>query len=784
MKESNSPDLTKIRNVTPAGVPDFWARLCAAPRRLLALDYDGTLAPFHADRLRAKPAPGIMEAVRTIRELPNQDLIFVSGRPVNELLGLIGEIDVPIIGSHGWEIRDRDGEINRSPLTAEQRTALADAWRIIEEHGWTADSERKPAGVATHVRGMADREGLARLQQVRAAWQPLIDGHDTALEIRAFNGGLELRACGRDKGVALAEYLQDVPPDTLPVFLGDDETDEDAFAALPPEGIGIKVGPLDAPTAAAGRLPDIHAVVRLLEHYVRRFTGAPEAVLTSNEHEIGARDSRLVVVSNRLPVRVHERDGEFKIVASSGGLVSALTPILKERGGLWIGWLGADDPPEVERLLAESSRDTGYDLLPINLAQEEIERYYLGFSNEAIWPLFHDLIDRSNFGADDWPAYEQVNRKFARVIANRTTPQDIVWVQDYHLMLAASFLRELGAERRLVFFLHIPFPPSDIFMKLPWRRQILEGLLQFDLVGFQTVRDRRNFHQCVRTMFPAMKSDGYGYVRRMKVASRSLLEGAFPISIDFAGFERRAAEPAVAEQAQRIRGMIDTPSIMLGVDRLDYTKGIPRRLEAFGRALGRHPELRRNISFVQVVVPSRTKVGEYQRLKGEIDRLVGEINGRYSQPGWAPITYLFRSLHPVELLGYYRTADIALVTPLKDGMNLVAKEYCAANLEEHGVLILSEFAGAAAQLSRHALTVNPYDLDGVADAIFEAYEMKPEARRRRMRRLRRSIRKHDIFYWVDTFLDVASSGRPYESLALPEGGLTRRRSGAPRRSEI
>jgi trehalose 6-phosphate synthase/phosphatase len=469
--------------------------------------------------------------------------------------------------------------------------------------------------------------------------------------------------------------------------------------------------------------------------------------------------TRLTVVSNRLAIVVDKDNaGQWIIKPGSGGLVTALGPVLRDRGGQWIGWLGSNlqgelDETALKDLLDCGSRETGYSLISVELSEEEIQRYYFGFSNEILWPLFHDLPSRCNFDPTYWKVYEQVNGKFAQVVAANTSQnEDYVWVHDYQLILVAACLKRLGIIRRTGFFLHIPFPPLDGFIRLPWRFQILEALLQYDLVGFQTMRDRRNFMDCVHMLMPKSKVVGHGQVSRCLTPEREVLVGTFPISIDFTQFAEFSGTQEVQDEAWIIHANLAERQLILGIDRLDYTKGIPLRLWAFANALERYPQLRRKVTLIQVVVPSRQEVPEYEALKREIERLVGEINGRFTEVGWTPIHYIYRSLSWVELLAYYRTCEIALITPLKDGMNLVAKEYCACSIENNGVLILSEFAGAAAQLQNGALLVNPFDIEGVADAIYEAYTMDGEMRHKRMEKMRRSIQKNSIFHWVNAFL--------------------------------
>jgi trehalose 6-phosphate synthase/phosphatase len=468
-------------------------------------------------------------------------------------------------------------------------------------------------------------------------------------------------------------------------------------------------------------------------------------------------EHRLLVVSNRLPVSVKQDEtGHLAAVPSSGGLVSALNPILSEYGGIWVGNTGfasngeAHDA-EIRKLLAATTRGTSVRYLPVFLSHEEQTNFYEGFSNEILWPLFHDLQSRCNFAPRYWDFYQRVNQRFAAVSLKASQPNDVIWVQDYQLMDVGSIIRRRRPEGTLAFFMHIPFPAPDIFEKLPWRRSILESLLQHDLLGMQTLRDERNLVACIRSFLPGVEVEREHDYRRVLYRSRQTRIQAFPISIDFKQFAHEAASAEVGRRASEIRRQLNGVRIAIGIDRLDYTKGIPERLRAFARFLREYPAMRGRISLYQVVVPSRENIVGYRRLMHEIEQLVAHINGEHSQPGWVPIHYVHRSLPRNELLALYRAASLALITPLKDGMNLVCKEYCAARTENDGVLILSEFAGAAPELRRGALLVNPYDEIGIAEAINRALAMEPQEQRRRMLRMRTWVRRHDILHWRDSF---------------------------------
>jgi alpha,alpha-trehalose-phosphate synthase [UDP-forming] len=469
---------------------------------------------------------------------------------------------------------------------------------------------------------------------------------------------------------------------------------------------------------------------------------------------------RLVVVSNRLPIAaVRSDDDDWSLLPGSGGLVTALAPVLEARGGLWVGWPGlvGEAACEIRSLLESFAERQGYGLVPVSLTKSEHELFYLGFANEVLWPLFHDLQTRCTFVPEYWQAFLDVNRKFAIASGAAVQPGDMVWVHDYLLLGVGRFAREMAPEARLGFFLHIPFPPPDIFAKLPWRTEVLRALLAYDLVGFQTVRDRRNFVACLRALLPEAAVRGRGNAQRVIFQGRQTRSATFPIGIDARGFADLAQSPGVAARAQSLQSAMGVEHLLLGVDRLDYTKGIPFKLEAVRRLLRARPDLHRRLSLVQILVPSRSDIPEYLHQKAAVERLVGEINGELGQPGWTPVHYFYRSVDREELVAYYRAANVCLATPLKDGMNLVAKEFCACQADRRGVLVLSEFAGAAIQLGDGALLVNPYDILGVAAAIAQACEMHIEERKRRMVRLQRNILTENVHRWVDDFLGHAQA---------------------------
>jgi trehalose 6-phosphate synthase/phosphatase len=474
----------------------------------------------------------------------------------------------------------------------------------------------------------------------------------------------------------------------------------------------------------------------------------------------------LVVVANRLPVDFSVRPGGgIDWQRSPGGLVTALEPVMQAADGAWVGWSGAAD------LAADPFDADGMRLVPVTLSEDEIERYYEGFSNDTLWPLYHDVVSTPTYHRHWWDAYRRVNQRFADAAAAQAAEGAVVWVHDYQLQLVPRLLRDLRPDLRIGFFDHIPFPPVELFSQLPWRRQIVEGLLGADLVGFQRGGDASNFVRAVRrltdhaTRGPIITVEGEG--GRL---GRHVRAGAFPISIDSTRFDALARTPEVQARAKEIRTELGDPDVvMLGVDRLDYTKGIRHRIKAYGELLddGRIDATRTTL--VQVASPSRENVGAYQELREHVEVLVGRINGEFGELGHSAIHYLHHSYPPEEMAALYLAADVMLVTSLRDGMNLVAKEYIAARSDEQGVLVLSEFTGAADELGAGPVLVNPHDIEGLKDAIVEAARMTEREQRRRMRRLRRKVIADDVAKWSQGFLGVlhAMPRRRVATVAAP-----------------
>ncbi|GGI36872.1 hypothetical protein GCM10010988_11120 [Cnuibacter physcomitrellae] len=483
-----------------------------------------------------------------------------------------------------------------------------------------------------------------------------------------------------------------------------------------------------------------------------------------------------VVVANRLPVdRITTPEGEPSFRTSPGGLVTALEPVMRAADGAWVGWTGSVDDH------LEPFEHDGIHIIPVALSADDVELYYEGFSNDTLWPLYHDVIAPPAYHREWWERYVAVNRRFAERAAEIAAEDATVWVQDYQLQLVPRMLRQARPDLTIGFFNHIPFPAYGIFSQLPWRTQIVEGLLGADVIGFQRTADAGNFSRAVRRLLgyqakgsvidvPLDDSELASAKHRISAVRpnkpvRTVVARAFPISIDAESYEDLARRPDIQARAKEIREGLGNPDVvMLGVDRLDYTKGIGHRLKAFGELLADGAVDVEDVTLVQVASPSRERVRTYQRLRDEIELQVGRINGDYSTLSHTAISYLHHGYPREEMVALYLAADVMLVTALRDGMNLVAKEYVACRFDNDGVLVLSEFAGAADEL-KTALRVNPHDIEGLKEAMLTAMRMPRAERSRRMRAMRKRVTENDVERWSSEFL--AALAAPSTSLALP-----------------
>ena len=455
---------------------------------------------------------------------------------------------------------------------------------------------------------------------------------------------------------------------------------------------------------------------------------------------------RLLIVSNRLPLTVHERKGELHIEPSAGGLATGLSSWYRSCNSIWIGWAGITQK-KMKREKDIMARLLSENCLPVSISQQDVEAYYNGICNKTIWPLFHYFPLYAEYSESSWQAYQRVNTAFANVVAGVARPNDMIWVHDYHLMLLPQLLRERLPRATVGYFLHIPFPSFEIFRLLPWRNQILEGLLGADLVGFHTYDYAGHFLDSVQRLL------GYDVTTtQITVSNRIVRADAFPMGINHERFAGVAEDTKTQAERKRVRKKLGDCQVILSVDRLDYTKGIPQRLEAFSAFLDRNPKFKGRVTLVLLVVPSRTRVEQYMRLKKQVDGLVGEINGKHGTIGWMPIWYLYRSLPFHSLAALYSLADVALVTPLRDGMNLVAKEYLTTKADGRGVLILSETAGAAQELGE-AIIINANDQEDLIRALKQALEMPEQEQVGRNRIMQKRLRRYDIVRWADEFID-------------------------------
>jgi trehalose 6-phosphate synthase len=459
-----------------------------------------------------------------------------------------------------------------------------------------------------------------------------------------------------------------------------------------------------------------------------------------------------MVVSNRLPVdRCAPEDSgcEDGWRRSPGGLVTALAPMMTKTDGAWVGWHGAPDET------VEPFSHGGMDLVPVQLSNDDVELYYEGFSNATLWPLYHDVIAPPEFHRTWWDTYRRVNRRFAEAVTRHADHGATIWVQDYQLQLVPKMLREARPDLKIGFFNHIPFPPPEIFAQLPWRQAIIDGLLGADLVGFQRSSDAGNFMRSARRFLGASVKQQQVHVKGPDGTTTHIARAqAFPISIDVQQISELARKPEIIERARQIRVDLGNPkTILLGVDRLDYTKGIRHRLKAFEELLADGQLAVEDATLIQVASPSRERVEQYRLLREEVEGTVGHINGTYDTMQNTAVRYLHHSYPIDEMVALYLAADVMLVTALRDGMNLVAKEYVTARTNNDGALVLSEFAGAADQL-KQALLMNPHDIDGLKETIMKAVKLQPAEASRRMRSMRKQILDHDVDLWSADFLNA------------------------------
>lgn len=455
--------------------------------------------------------------------------------------------------------------------------------------------------------------------------------------------------------------------------------------------------------------------------------------------------SKTIIVSNRLPIKIIENHGEFVSKTSEGGLATGLSSILNDDNSLWIGWPGMEIEEENQQEIISTLRQQK--LLPVFLSQEEITQYYEGFSNEILWPVFHYMPTYARYEESYWKFYESVNKKFKDAITSVLEPGDIIWVHDYQLLMLPSMIREEHEEVTIGFFQHIPFPSFELFRLIPWREELLKGMLGADLLGFHTYDDARHFLTSASRLLQVQCTSN-----TILYNDRSIVVESFPMGIDAEKFESIINNEEVQREISHLRENFTGVRLILSIDRLDYSKGILQRLQAFDIFLQNNPEYIEKVSMYMIVVPSRDTVLQYKELRDEIDKLAGNINARYRTNNWAPLNYFYRSFPLETLSALYQFSDVCLVTPLRDGMNLVCKEYVASRVENNGVLILSEMAGASKELV-DAIIVNPNNILQMSNAIVEALNMPMQEQMQRMKQMKLLVEKYNVTHWVKVFME-------------------------------
>ncbi|MEW6778235.1 MAG: trehalose-phosphatase, partial [Bdellovibrionota bacterium] len=741
---------------------ESWLALARHTPLGILTDLDGTLIPVAPTPQEARMPPEVAALLETLAALPGVQLALVSGRPRESLEQALPRMaqNVFLVAEHGAWVRGEGAwaalaDPPAEPLSSSLNAVLEPLVRrypgsFLEPKTWS---------LVLHYRGVAPLDRVALEVEAASAVKEWLGSHP-GYELLEGLLSLEVRPARIRKSAAVSWLRGRLGTGARLLALGDDVTDEDLFGALGPEDEAVLVGGAPArATAAAWKLASPSEAICWLEWVlaVRREAASPpppflpEAVSPLRpETQPVAGDYDLLVVSNRLPEMRSPVTPEEARRRNVGGLVSALEPVLKARSGLWFGWSGqvaeGDEPGSIG-MDGVSQPNLAW----VDLPRRWVEQYYGGLCNRAIWPLFHSFPHVARYDDEEWRCYADTNKALADGIARLVPPETAVWVHDYHLFLIARALRQSGHRGPIGHFLHIPFPPLDLFSMFPWAGELLDAMLEFDLLGFQTPGHLENFRQCVGALSPARVSDDV-----VEHRARRIRIGAFPIGIMPEDYEPDAAPDGdIAALLQSVA----PAKLILGVDRLDYTKGIPARLRAFHRLLETVPEWRGKVSFVQVSVPSRADVPKYADERAQIETLVGRINGEFADGQWVPVRYLYRSYDRRQLSQLYRAADVGLVTPLRDGMNLVAKEFVAAQDPlRPGVLVLSRFAGAAAEL-KDAILTNPYHINSLAKDMDRALRLPLEERIAPHARLLAAVSRTTARTWAEDFLGTLQACR-------------------------
>lgn len=725
-------------------MPAEWTNLASAASIVIALDLDGTLIPFAPTPQDAKLDAQTEALLDALAVAPGVTLGIISGRPRDLVIDLAARFpNIAFAAEHGvWRFAHGVWESALDPVP--QLDEIERALTGLAKRYPGALVERKTCSVCLHWRRVAEPAH----HRVAAAAEVIVDEWlETQPSLERLPGVemLEVRHRAAHKGSALAWLRGHGPAGSKLLAIGDDITDEDMFVSLRDNDVGILVAASPRRTQAGLRLPSIAAVHRFLRWILDARTARPDQT-NPNLHGmpddvVVARPPRppapaqLIVASNRLPaVQTGDRSREV------GGLVSALLPALEKTQGVWLGWSGAERDPGLKLRIepSESFVRAQFDY-PLTWRQ----RFYAGFCNRCLWPLLHGF-PRVHYADDEWTCYVDANRGYAKMLTELGSPNAEIWVQDFHLFLVARELRRSGHRGRLGFYLHVPFPALDVIETMPWATELIAALLDFDRIGVQTQRWAENLIATARGL---LGSEAEARARsRVRVIPVGIDPDRFASAAQFKGNPNESTSLG-------LEAMLGGRKLILGVDRLDYSKGIPERLEAYARLLENFPEWRNQVSFVQVSVPTRSDVPEYGELRSRVEALVGRINGAYGEADWVPVRYLYRSYEQEALARLYRQAAVGLVTPLRDGMNLVAKEFVAAqDVEDPGVLLLSKFAGAAEHLTL-ALLTNPYHPDGLAADLDAALRMPREERITRHSALKAIVWRDTAARWAERFLD-------------------------------
>lgn len=739
---------------------DHWLAIARHTPLAVLLDLDGTLVPFAATPDETHITPELRQLLTDLVAAPGITASIVSGRPRGWLEAKLGDVPGLLLvaefagwrrGAGAWEAATELDASVLDEVTAQlQRLAYAYNGAMIERKTWS---------VTLHLRGVKRAERRALSVEAWAAASAWIH-HHPGFECSEGVETLDVQVGAIKKSLAVPWIRDKAGADARIIAIGDDLSDEAMFGAL---------SPTDEPVVVAPRLPKRPTYARwrfigpaetakflhwLLEARRGEITAHPPIPLPFQPRpRIGVRETaapKLLVLSNRLPP-LHDEAAAEDRKRNVGGLVSALEPIVAARHGVWFGWSGRTnaDAGAVKGDVDDSQSPT---LAWFDSHQRWYDGHYNGLCNGALWPLLHSFPERVKLAADDWTTYVEVNEFFASAATDLVADGASVWVHDYHLFLVARAMRRLGHKGPLGFFLHVPFPPDDVFSILPWSSDILDALLEFDLVAFHTPTYVENFCHCATARLGAVMADDALEYRGRRIRVR-----AMPIGITVDGFQNSASPDG--EETSNLMQSIAPSRLVLGVDRLDYTKGIPDRLLAFGRMLELFPEWRGKVSLIQISVPSRADLPDYVDQRSRIENIVGRINGEYGEAHWVPIRYLYRSYDRPQLAQLYRAADVGYITPLRDGMNLIAKEYVAAqDPDKPGVLLLSQFAGAAHELKDAVLT-NPWFVDGMARDLDRALRMDLDERRTRHTRLLAAVERMTGARWAEEFLSALESCR-------------------------